>query len=66
MKTNLGKPEKVIRLIFGTGIIAAGVYFESWWRVIGVIPPLTAFINWCPFYVPFGISTCKLQNEKTK
>lgn len=66
MKVNMGKPDKVIRLILGAGIIAAGVYFQSWWGVIGVIPILTALINWCPLYVPLGISTCKLQDEKAK
>ena len=63
MKVNMGKPDKVIRLILGAGIIAAGVYFQSWWGAIGVIPIVTAFINWCPLYFPFGISTCKVKQK---
>jgi len=57
MKCNVGKADKIIRLILGAGIIAAGVYFQSWWGAIGAVPILTALIGWCPAYVPFGIST---------
>ena len=63
MKVNMGKPDKVIRLILGAGIIGAGVYFQSWWGAIGAIPIVTAFINWCPLYFPFGISTCKVKQK---
>ena len=57
MKCNVGKADKIIRLILGAGIIAVGVYFQSWWGAIGAVPILTALIGWCPAYVPFGIST---------
>jgi len=57
MKCNVGKTDKIIRLILGAGIIAAGVYFQNWWGAIGAVPILTALIGWCPAYVPFGIST---------
>jgi len=59
MKCNEGKTDRIIRLILGAGIIAVGVYFKSWWGVIGVVPIFTAAIGWCPAYIPFGISTCK-------
>jgi len=59
MKCNVGKTDRIIRLILGVGIIAAGVYFQSWWGAIGLIPIFTAAIGWCPIYVPFGISSCK-------
>ncbi len=59
MKTNVGKTDRIIRVILGAGIIAVGVYFQSWWGAIGVIPLFTASIGWCPAYLPFGISSCK-------
>ncbi len=59
MKRNIGKTDRVIRIIIGIGIIAIGIYFQNWWGVIGVIPILTAAIGWCPAYIPFGISTIK-------
>jgi hypothetical protein len=59
MKCNVGKADRIIRVIVGAGIIAIGVYLKSWWGAIGVIPIITAAIGWCPAYLPFGISSCK-------
>ena len=63
MKCNVGKTDRIIRIIIGVVIIAVGVYFKSWWGAIGVVPILTAAIGWCPAYIPFGISTCKQKQE---
>ena len=59
MECNVGKTDRIIRVIVGAGIIAIGVYLKSWWGAIGVIPIITAAIGWCPAYLPFGISSCK-------
>lgn len=59
MKANVGKADKVIRIVLGVAIIAAGIYFKSWWGAIGIIPILTAAISWCPLYTPLGIKTRK-------
>ena len=63
MKANMGKVDKTIRWILGLVIILLGIYFESWWGAIGIIPILTSLISWCPFYVPFGLSTISKQKE---
>lgn len=59
MKSNMGKTDRIIRSIVGIAVIAAGVYFQSWWGAIGIIPVGTALIGWCPAYLPFGISSRK-------
>jgi hypothetical protein len=59
MKCNVGKTDRIIRVILGAGIIAIGVYLKSWWGAIGIMPIFTAAIGWCPAYLPFGISTGK-------
>jgi len=59
MKKNMGKGDRILRLILGIVIIVVGIYYQSWWGAIGLIPLLTAAINWCPLYVPFKISTKK-------
>ena len=59
MKANMGKTDKIIRVILGIAIVALGVYFKSWWGALGLIPLLTATISWCPLYAPFKISTKK-------
>lgn len=59
MNANVGKIDRIIRVVAGAGIIAAGLYFQSWWGAIGALPILTAIISWCPGYSPFGISSLK-------
>ncbi|MBW2557839.1 MAG: DUF2892 domain-containing protein [Deltaproteobacteria bacterium] len=59
MKRNIGKIDRIIRIVIGVGIIVSGVYFESWWGAIGIVPIITAAIGHCPAYLPLGISTWK-------
>ena len=58
MKSNVGKIDRIIRIIAGLAAIAAGVYYESWWGAVGLVPLLTAFIGWCPAYKILGLSSC--------
>ncbi len=58
MKPNVGMADKVVRLVVGAAIIAAGVYFQSWWGAIGAVPILTALMGRCPPYALLGINTC--------
>lgn len=59
MKCNVGKVDRVIRVLLGFGIVAAGISLQSWWGAMGVVPILTATLGWCPVYVPLGVSSCK-------
>ncbi len=59
MKKNVGTADRVVRVVVGLVVVAAGWYFQSWWGAIGVVPLFTASIGWCPAYLPFGISSCK-------
>jgi len=59
MKRNVGKIDRIVRIVIGAGMIAAGVFFESWWGAIGIVPIITAAIGWCPAYLLLGISTCE-------
>ena len=63
MKKNVGSADRAIRIVAGLIIIIIGIYFKSWWGAIGIIPILTSVINWCPIYVPFGISTISKQKK---
>ena len=64
MQANVGKINKKIRIAAGLLIIAVGAYFQSWWGALGVIPLGTALINWCPAYVPLGMSTCESKTSE--
>jgi hypothetical protein len=59
MKCNVGKTDRYLRMIAGAAIIAGGIYMQSWWGAIGIVPLFTGIIRWCPAYLPFGISTDK-------
>jgi len=59
MKMNIGITDKWVRIFLGILAIAAGVYLKTWWGSIGLILLLTAFIQICPLYLPFGLSTRK-------
>ncbi|MBF0517502.1 MAG: DUF2892 domain-containing protein [Nitrospirae bacterium] len=39
-------------------LLAAGVYFKSWWGAVGAIPLLTGFVGICLIYKILGVSTC--------
>jgi hypothetical protein len=57
MTCNIGGTDRAIRGILGILILGAGLFFQSWWGLIGLIPLITATVSWCPLYVPLGIST---------
>jgi hypothetical protein len=63
MNQNMGSADRVIRGIVGVAVLAAGYYFKSWFGLIGLIPLATAFISWCPAYLPFGISTRRAKTD---
>ena len=57
MTFNMGKTDRVLRGVLGIVILGAGLFFGSWWGLIGLVPLGTAFVSWCPLYVPLGINT---------
>jgi len=65
MKKNIGSADKVIRLILAA--IIATLYFTNTitgtlgivLMVLAAVLVLTSFVNICPLYLPFNISTCK-------
>jgi len=59
MKCNVGKTDRAIRFIVGIAIIVAGVAYQSWFGIIGVIVLGTALFRFCLVYVPFKIDTSK-------
>ncbi len=62
MNANVGKADRIFRFVVGVVIVAAGIYSQSWWGAVGIIPLFTAAIRWCPLYAPFKISTAKSES----
>lgn len=64
MKINVGSADRIARIVLAVIIFALGVYYQSLWGLIGIIPLGTALMRTCPAYLPFGISTCKTEEAK--
>ncbi len=63
MKKNVGGIDKIMRIIVGLGVIGAGLFFQGWWGIIGLVLLLTALIGWCPPYAIFGLNSCKIKEQ---
>lgn len=59
MICNVGKIDKIARIILGILIGVAGFYFRSWWGLFSIVPLVTAFTGFCPLYKLLGVNTCK-------
>ena len=59
MEINVGCTERLLRIIIGVVIIGLGLYFQSWWGVVGLILLLTGLFRFCPLYKMLGMNTCK-------
>jgi hypothetical protein len=65
MKKNVGSIDKILRIVLGLGLIGFAVITKNWWGFIGIVPLLTAFMNYCPGYSLLKVSTVqKVKTEK--
>ena len=58
MKQNVGKTDRIIRIVLGV-IILAFFPIIGWWALIGIIPLVTGILGYCGLYSLFKISTKK-------
>jgi hypothetical protein len=63
-KKNVGSIDRVIRITLGVAIMGAGVYYQSWWGVLGAIIFATGILSFCALYSLLGISTCPVEPPK--
>lgn len=62
MKANVGTIDRVIRIVLGLSLILAAVSgMIGVWGWLGIIPLATGTFRFCPAYLPFGLSTCKMK-----
>jgi len=58
MKTNVGCPDRMIRIVVGiTLIVLAALGIVGVWGWIGVLPLLSGVVRFCPAYSLLGINT---------
>lgn len=63
---NVGGIDRTLRIIVGAVLIGIGLWYESWWGVVGLALMLTALLGWCPAYLPFGLSTSKKGKKESR
>lgn len=63
-KKNVGKTDRMIRIVVGIVIASAGLYFQNWWGLLGVVIFLTGVFSFCGLYSLIGISTCPIESPK--
>jgi len=62
---NIGKIDKIVRIVLGVALIAWGFIAQNWLGAIGLIPLGTALIGFCPLYKIVNIDTgCKVAEAK--
>jgi len=62
---NLGKIDRIIRVVIALGLFAAAALTPYWWlAIIGLVPLGTSLISFCPLYTVLGLNTgCKTTKE---
>lgn len=59
---NVGKPDRIIRIVAGAALVAAAYFTGGPAAVIlalaGAGAMITGFIGWCGVYLLLGINTC--------
>lgn len=59
MKCNVGKVDRIIRIIISVILAVIGYLTKLWFfYILGGIFLLTAITGFCLLYVPFKINTC--------
>ncbi|HSO20157.1 MAG TPA: DUF2892 domain-containing protein [Desulfosarcina sp.] len=59
MKCNLGRTERIVRIVVGLALAALGAGWWAGFYVVGAAVFFTALAAWCPISAVLGISTCK-------
>ena len=69
MKKNMGSADRIIRIVIAA-VIAFLFFSGTITGTLGIVLivlagifVLTSLVSFCPLYAPFGIRTCKLQQE---
>jgi Protein of unknown function (DUF2892) len=67
MKANVGGIDRVLRILVGLGLLSLLFLLEGnarWWGLVGLVPLATGTFRVCPAYLPFGLSTCPMEQRK--
>jgi hypothetical protein len=61
MTQNVGKIDRIIRLVLGLALAGLALYWQCWFTgIIAFLLLVSAAIGKCGLYKILGISTCKI------
>ena len=43
MKINMGKTDRILRMLLSIVVAGVGYYYKSWWGLAAIIPLMTSF-----------------------
>jgi hypothetical protein len=67
MKANVGGIDRILRIAVGALLVVlAALNVIGVWGYIGVVLVASGLLRFCPVYLPFGLSTCPMQQGQTK
>lgn len=55
----LSKKTRIIRALIGLAIMIAGVAFNSWWGLVGLVPFIVGVTGFCP--ACYFLNRCSLK-----
>jgi hypothetical protein len=62
MEANVGTIDRILRIVVGLGLIGATLLgLIGVWGWLGIVPLATGVFRFCPAYLPFDMSTCKIK-----
>ncbi len=64
LKKNVGYVDSIIRVLIGALIMAGGLYLNSWWGFLGLIPIFSGGVSFCPIYRALDIDTSVPNSER--
>lgn len=64
LKKNVGYVDSIIRVVIGSLIVGIGLYFDSMWGLIGLIPVFSGAVSFCPVYKVLSLDTAKRNVER--
>ena len=66
MKKNVGSYDGAARFVIGCAILFAGNHTHNWWGLIGLVPIVSTFAEFCLVYAVLGIDTTACDKRDAK
>ncbi|HLA74928.1 MAG TPA: DUF2892 domain-containing protein [Gammaproteobacteria bacterium] len=66
MTPNVGKVDKILRIVIGLALLSLLFILEGnakYWGLLGIVLIATAVINWCPGWAVLGVNTRKHEHK---